>query len=392
MGRPIVGISRCTNPQDRAAVKLAVCRALQLIGGLDVLVGPDDLVLIKPNLVVPKDYTTGATTNPYVIVALIEALQDTGVRNIVVAESSQVGSNTDLCFEKTGVRALAERTGAQVVNLKRDEGQMVILGGSRKFRRLRIPATVLRADVMISVPVMKTHNDFAVSLSLKNTKGILFDEDKKRFHRRGLAEGIVDLNRAFLPDLVVTDGTVGMEGYGPIDGEPVELGLITASVDPVAADAVSCHIMGFDPNEVDYLALAAAAQLGTMDLARIDVAGEELSTIRRPFRRQVVRFEDYERFKVVERGACSSCRHMMTALVTELERDGRLELLDDYTFVLGQSVACPERPWSTRPLVLLGACLARHRTVGLFAPGCPPSAGRVRQLLMSDRQSRNEGR
>lgn len=109
----------------------------------------------------------------------------------------------------------------------------------------------------------------------------------------------MDLNRAFLPELVVSDGTVESEGYGPVDGEPANLGVITASTDVVAVDSVSCEIMGFEVPETDYLAMAARSRLGMSDLDQIEIAGEEIASVRGPFKRHAVDFSA-QRFKVVE--------------------------------------------------------------------------------------------
>jgi uncharacterized protein (DUF362 family) len=109
---------------------------------------------------------------------------------------------------------------------------------------------------------------------MKNLKGLIDDPTKKAFHRDGLLEGVVDLMTALKPELTVFDATVCQEGMGPIFGTPVPMGLILASRDYVAADAVGGKIMGYDPKDVMITVRAAARGIGEMDLDNIEVRGD----------------------------------------------------------------------------------------------------------------------
>jgi uncharacterized protein (DUF362 family) len=247
MARSTVSITRCERIDDFKTVFEAVKESLELIGGLETLVSRGDSVMMKPNLVCVKDYRTGATTNPHVVRSLCRLAREAGAAKLSIAESSTIGCDTREAFEKCGYKRVAEEEKASLVDLKRGATVYSGIPNARLIRRIEIPEAVFQADVIINVPVMKTHDMFPVTLGLKNMKGVIRDNDKKRFHVWGLAQAITDLNRLVLPQITVIDGTVGMEGLGPIHGDPVNLGLILSSFDTVAADAVASSVMGIDP-------------------------------------------------------------------------------------------------------------------------------------------------
>jgi hypothetical protein len=269
------------------------------------------------------------------------------------------------------------------VNLDKDEPVPVLVPNGKVLKRLSVPETALSAEVIINVPVMKTHILTQVTLSLKNTKGLVFDQIKKRIHKRGLVEGIVDLNRVFTPDLVVVDGTIGMEGWGPMRGEPANRRLIVASVDAVAADATCASIMGFDPKEIDHIKRAGEEGLGTADLRLIEIVGESLEEVQKPFKRHRFDLKSIPGIEVVEEAACSGCHHSVQALIAHLDKNDQMHLIDGYTLVFGQNVKLgPELSGGDR-LLLLGNCLRMYKKCGIYLAGCPPRATKMLEELRS---------
>jgi len=97
-------------------------------------------------------------------------------------------------------------------------------------------------------------------------------------------EVVYDMNQAVRIDYAIIAGLMGMEEAGPIDGIPVPLNLIIAGKNPVAVDAVCVHLMGLDPHEVKHLRYLHEAGKGPLDLAEIEVVGEPLEKVKRPFR------------------------------------------------------------------------------------------------------------
>ncbi|MFQ6067699.1 MAG: DUF362 domain-containing protein [bacterium] len=373
MNKPQVSITKCQRIHDYKRVRKAVERSLHLIGGLDSLVSPGDRVMVKPNLIAPYHYTTGATTSPHVIRALCELAKEAGARKVTIADGSNVGSKTEEVFTVTGLGELSTKIGVDLINLKKTKTIYMGIPEGKVFRRLKLPEPFMEADVIINAPVMKTHDVFPATLGLKNMKGVLQEKDKKRFHKWGLAQSIVDLNKLALPQVTVLDGTVAMEGMGPAHGTPVNLGVIISSFDTVAADSVAAKVMGIDPLEIEYVKLAFEQGLGCADLSWIEVVGLGIEEVKRPFKRLKLDFGAYREkgIEIYERGACSGCRNTMEAFIADhMESKNRLNLLEGYTLIFGQNVKIPQE--YEGKLVNIGLCTRKFREKGGYIPGCPP--------------------
>ena len=373
MNKPQVSIAKCQKIHDYQAVRTTVKKSLDLIGGLDSLVSLGDTVLVKPNLIAPYYYSTGATTSPHVIRALCELVKEAGARKLAIADGSGVGSKMEEVFAVTGLGELSTKIGVDLINLKKTKTVYLGIPNGKIFRRLKIPEAIMEADVIINAPVMKTHDVFPATLGLKNMKGVLQEKDKKRFHKWGLAQSIVDLNKLVLPQITVLDGTVGMEGIGPTHGTPVNLGVIISSFDTVAADSVAAAVMGIDPLEIEYVKLASEQGLGCADLSRIEVVGLRIEEVKRPFKRLKLDFASYREkgIEIYEKGACSGCRNTMEAFIAYyMESKGRLGLLKGYTLIFGQNVKIPDK--YEGKLVNIGLCTRKFREKGEYVPGCPP--------------------
>jgi uncharacterized protein (DUF362 family) len=354
--------------------------ALHLIGGLEQIISPGDEVLIKPNLVADRKE---ATTSPLLVLSLVKLSKEAGARKIFVGDGSAIGFDTQKVFDASGMRIVEKE--AELVDLKSERATPVFIPNGIVVKKVKIPETVLRADIIINVPIMKTHDILPVTLGLKNMKGCLLNGDKRRLHRVGLDQGIVDINKLLSPQLTVIDGIVGMEGYGPSFGDPVELDLVIASTDVVAADSVACRIMGFRLQEVRHISLAAQQGLGIADLERIRIVGEPLSKVRRKFKRITLDIEKEGNCKVIERGACTGCKHAAETLIFDLQRAGDLDLLEGYTLVFGSTTRVPSsaRP----PFLCFGVCVSRYRNLGIYVGGCPPRKDWIiRKLAISQKK------
>ena len=133
---------------------------------------------------------------------------------------------------------------------------------------------VVKADVIISVPTMKTHLLTNVTLGMKNMYGSFPEENKAKFHRFGIENVIYEVNKAFTPNLTIVDGTIGGEAFGPLSCKPVGFETIIASNDVVAADAIACRIIGYDPFEVTHVKMGHEEGLGNarvpFDLSKLE--------------------------------------------------------------------------------------------------------------------------
>ncbi len=253
----------------------SVERALRLI---DFTPRPCDLVVIKPNFCAPKHFSTGATTDLRILEQVLQMYEGIA-KERVVAESNGYFSAAEEAFEATGAREICDYYGAELVNLSTDI-TVPVKRDYAVFKDFKVPRTILKADVLINLPVMKTHSLTTVGLSLMNYFGII--PGKKSIYHPRIAETVCDLLRIRKPDLNIMDGMIGMEGH-EINGRPIRLDLVLASTDAVALDTVCCKIMGVNPEQVEHIVQAAFHGFGESTLKRIEVVGERIEAVRQKF-------------------------------------------------------------------------------------------------------------
>jgi len=368
--RSLVSIARGgKNPQERE-IALMVRRAVELAGGLDDIVSSGDLVLIKPNLVVPASPKEGSVTNPFVAKSIANIVKELKARPII-AESSAVGVDTEKAIISAGYDRLRSG-GIDVIDLKKTKSTKIALPKGRVIKEAVTYKIATQADVIISVPVMKTHDQTEVTLGLKNMKGLFHDATKRKLHMEGLFDGIADECTAIKPDLVVIDGIIGQEGLGPMYGAPIEMDLIIAGKDPVATDTVAAHVMGFEPERVRYLGKAEEQGLGTASRANIEVIGEKISSVSRRFKPASGVIIEAPGFSLIsDERTCTGCRNTVLSSLVDLEQANQLERLKGITMIAGKIEEVPEI--ESRKLILVGLCLAKFKDRGRFVTGCPPN-------------------
>lgn len=223
----------------------------------------DTPIVIKPNLNNDLVALTGNCVDLRVLAALIEGLRERGYRDITLCDGSNVGvaRRGISTFRRLRVEKLRERYGVRIVDLNTDDGRQVAL---HKDAMPRIASTVLDAGFLISVPKVKTHAEAGLSCAMKNWVGIARGQDKRHMHF-DLGKNIFAINEVVIPDLILVDGLVGMEGNGPGDGEPFWFGQIGMSDNAFLNDLVVCRLVDLPFEEVPYLVHAMDA--GHLDRA-----------------------------------------------------------------------------------------------------------------------------
>ena len=361
------------NPREKE-IETTVRKAVELAGGLPDKVKSGATVLIKPNIVAARPPGSGATTDPRVCKAIANMVREIGAKPII-AESSSIGENTEESIQTAGYGKLREE-GYEIINLKEKgiETVKVPIPKGKSVKEVTLPKIVVDADVIISVPIMKTHDQAEVTLSLKNMKGVLPDTFKRKFHTTfGVFQGVADLLTVVRPALAVMDGIIAMEGFGPIFGDPVEMDLIIVGKDLVAVDAVTREVMGFEPEEHGCISAATKSGVGTADLNRIEVVGEPIAKVRRRFKRVVEAIGDIPFPKgfqlIVDEKACTGCRTTVTEFLLDAKNQNKLGELAGWTVVAGKIDKLPDVP--RERLLLVGACAAKFKDKGIFVEGCP---------------------
>jgi uncharacterized protein (DUF362 family) len=243
-------------------------------------------VLLKPNMV---EFDPGAAinTDPRLVAAAVTVLRRLGARRVLVGEAPGHRRDTGYVVRASGLRDALAAVETPFVDMNVAAASPVRTNSTyTRFGEIWLPHAVRDADVVISMPKMKTHHWAGVTLSLKNCFGCLpgrvYGWPKNALHWQGIEPSILDIAGVVRPSYAIVDGITAMEGNGPIDGTAKHVGLLIVGDDPVATDATTATLMGFDPRRIPYLA-EAGRFLGQADLDQIAQRGEDVVGAVTPF-------------------------------------------------------------------------------------------------------------
>jgi uncharacterized protein (DUF362 family) len=249
-------------------------------------------VLLKPNMV---EYEPGSAVNTSALVVggAAIAMKRAGAADVVIAEGPGHRRDTEYLITRTGLYEHLRDLRIRFVDLNQDDVRDVALRSRfMGVGSLALPVELLRADLIVSMPKLKTHHWAGMTASMKNFFGVVpgavYGWPKNFLHTHGIDNSIVDLNATIRPHLSIVDAVTAMEGDGPIMGKPRHLGFVGLGTDLPAVDASCARIIGLDPVKLPYLK-AAGDFLGNIDLARIEQRGE-------PLARYATSFDIPERF------------------------------------------------------------------------------------------------
>jgi uncharacterized protein (DUF362 family)/NAD-dependent dihydropyrimidine dehydrogenase PreA subunit len=233
-------------------------------------------VLIKPNVLRASEAKEGIVTHPAVLAAVVEKVEEMGPASLIVGDNPGLfnyGDNEN-CFEKTGLMEAAKGYYRNIGNNARR-----VPFNPDYLPWVSVSPAVLEADVVISLPKFKTHGLTILTGAIKNSYGYLPGAQKARLHKAAgnpqrFHEVVVEVFRLRVPDLFIVDAVVGMEGNGPASPDLREIGLIMASDNGVAMDAVMATMMGLEPGRLRFLQKAQELGLGSYDVSNMEIIGE----------------------------------------------------------------------------------------------------------------------
>jgi uncharacterized protein (DUF362 family) len=265
---PDVVVSHGANPETitRAAV--------DALGGMKRFVKPGAKVVIKPNMSFASAPKNAANTHPEVVSEVAKMCAEAGASRILILDNVLHQAQECLSLSKIPEHCQAvPNTSVHVLKGKRLFREVKLEG--KVIKSMDVASDVLDSDVLIAVPVGKSHAASGVSLSMKGMMGLIFD--RRIFHSNNLHECIVDMVSAIKPHLVVVDGTGILTTGGPGGpGKVLSLNLVIASTDMVAADAQMVSLgtwygKKFQPSQVKHISIAAERGLGRMDLDKLNI-------------------------------------------------------------------------------------------------------------------------
>jgi uncharacterized protein (DUF362 family) len=285
---------------ERSTVALVPCQSYEedilklILGYQDKVKFPDmkgKRVVLKPNMVEYRDEKTPVTTNPAIIKAAIQLCQYLGASEILVAEGPGHMRDTEYLLDATGIGKVVNEMGVPFIDLNLDDITKVKnITAFNKLNDFYLPKTIVGADVIISLPKLKTHHWVGVTCSMKNFFGVVpgrkYGWPKNILHKKGIANSIIDLQIMVKPSFAIVDAIVAMEGDGPINGTAIATKFFAMSDDLAALDATMVRITEINPAELPYIMLAGQV-VGNIDPAQIDIIGASLDSLKKPFKKPI---------------------------------------------------------------------------------------------------------
>ncbi len=244
-------------------------------------------VLLKPNLVETALGRPHINTNPAMVVAAAEVFLRLGAAEVIVAEGQGHRRDSRLVLDESGMGHALRQDRLRFVDLNHDEVVPVAnRGRMTALPELYLPKTLLDADLVVSMPKVKTHHWAGVTCGMKNLfgvmPGIVYGWPKNVLHHAGIPESIFDINATVKPAMTIADGIVGMEGDGPIMGTPKQLGCVLIGRNSTAVDATAVRLMCLNPYGIPHLS-AASGKLGPIHEHNIRQRGERIEDLATPF-------------------------------------------------------------------------------------------------------------
>lgn len=402
MSNFVVSIVRYEAPLE------SVRKAVELSRGLNQ-VSFNAKVFIKPNIVFwtrlvpfPK---WGVITTSRVVEDVVILLKERGIRDITIGEGTVTMNPRDRetpahAFETLGYGVLRKRYGVKHVNAFERPFEKVDLGDGVV---LRFNPDILESDFVVDLPVLKTHNQTVVSLAIKNLKGVLDINSRKKCHS---ADPTKDLNYliARLPDrlppiFALLDGIFTNERGPGFDGRMRRSNLLVASSDVLSADLVGARVLGYDPSEVPHLVHAARNHNRPLDLSDIEIVGEPVEEVTAPHEydfsytetedgslpvpmaKQGIKGLFYRKYDL---SMCTYCSGLNGLILTAIRNAWSGEPWDDVEVLTGKMM----KPTAgKKKTILIGKCIYQANKDSpdiqemIAVKGCPPKPEAIVKAL-----------
>jgi uncharacterized protein (DUF362 family)/Pyruvate/2-oxoacid:ferredoxin oxidoreductase delta subunit len=280
--RSRVALVRCSS-YDEQTVASAVLKGMQLLGGMDQFIHPNEKVLLKPNVLVGDTPEKLVSPHPTVFKAVAQLAQAV-TKNVSYGDSSGMGKPSGQ-MRKPGFTEVAQSLGIPLADF--ENGREVHFTESPFIKQFTLVNGVLDADGVISIAKFKTHQLTRVTGAVKNQFGCVPGLLKPEFHIKlpnplDFGKMLVCLTLYIRPRLYVMDGITAMEGNGPRGGTARQMNVLLFSADPIALDATMCRMIELDPKFVPTMQPGRDWGLGTYLAEEIDLVGDPLESFVNP--------------------------------------------------------------------------------------------------------------
>ena len=264
-GGAYLAVARGGEPEE------LVRRALAAVGGMQRFVQRGNDVILKPNICTSANtYEYAAATNPLVVAELVRLCRESGARRVRVMDSP-FGGTADEAYQRSGIRQAVEEAGGQMEIMSSFKFVTTALPLGVDLRELMLYDDILKADVVINVPIAKHHSLARLTLGMKNLMGTM---NGRSVIHRNIGQRLADLNSRVRPALTVIDAVRILRANGPTGGsldDVDKLDTVIVSPDVVAADAYAAGLFGVSPDTLNYVVAGVKMGLGRSDLSNLDI-------------------------------------------------------------------------------------------------------------------------
>ena len=255
-----------------------VRRAMTALGGMQKFVPSGANVIIKPNICVAyRTYEYAATTNPWVVGTLVKLCYEAGAASVKVMDSPFNGTQQQ-AYQFSGIKEQVEAAGGEMAYMLPYKFIPTKNPVAKVLKNVDVYEDILKADILINVPVAKNHSSSRLTLGMKNLMGVILDRNACHVN---LGQCIADLNALVRPQLTVIDAVRILTAYGPTGGSlsyVKKLDTVIACPDIVAADSYATSLFGLKPEDLAYIVAGTSMGLGRSDLQNMRIEEITLGT------------------------------------------------------------------------------------------------------------------
>lgn len=276
-----VSLVKCTN-YSKEDIRNAVNKTFSFFGGIETIVKKGSKVLLKPNFLKESEPEDCVITHPVIVEAVAEMVLKAGAMP-VIGDSPGFGSVRKIA-RRAGLDKVAEKLGIDIIELDKSKKVSISLGGKRFS--MTVSSQALDVDAIINLPKLKAHVQMLFTAGVKNLYGCVSGKQKawRHFKAKNDLEWYADMLIAnyqlVKPSFTIVDSVVAMEKTGPSGGLPKNVSLVIGGIDVIAVDRVVAELLSVRPEDVPILRAAKRLGIGEQDLSKIEIAGENLSTVK----------------------------------------------------------------------------------------------------------------
>lgn len=254
-----------------------VRQAVESLGGIKRFVKKGDNVIIKPNIgPAVRSYEYAATTNPWVVAAMTKLCMEAGAGKVRVMDRP-FGGTAESGFANSGIKEQVEKAGGEIEIMSRFKFVSTDIPQGKDIKKWDIYEDILKADVLINIPIAKQHGSSRLTLGMKNLMGTISNAQQFHFN---LNQRIADLSSRIRPTITIVDAIRILVANGPTGGDLKDvkkLDTIIAGTDIVAVDSYATMLFALKPDDIGYIKIAADMGLGIKDLSSLNIRESKIA-------------------------------------------------------------------------------------------------------------------